>query len=478
VTERDKAIRNLEIIKRECERDPEDAFTWFNLGMTEHIMQNHWPAVEALERMREIVRNQGPKGFIPNGLCALCDTYTERLNLPEKALPIALECLEYSPRYANAHFSLGKAYFALRQFGKAREAYEAAIADGEFNERQFVVDDDVSRWKSYSEIGSTYVEEGDFEKALEWFQKGAKNTAAQPIRLNLARTLERVGRLTEAGEVFRKLYDEFGDEQSILNYINYLLRRGMNAAALRLIDASIDSVRSGSAVDMLVAAAKVARTSQLADAETYLLRAREISPGNAEVLTILETVYQEQGETEKLNALWESELDTPCTTVADYTRRSYRRIARGEFDKALQVALAGLELAPDDPMLAYNAAAASANLARRDDALSFLARISSSGEKVYAQARMLEVTLLRDGGRNAEALRAADAFVKCQPENVEAALVKAQLLEHLGRVDDAEAALRNAWHVDKRRVAVDLASLYLRQGRVADAQRTAADALA
>lgn len=476
VDERDKAARNLSIIRRMCEEEPEDAFNWFNLGMTHHILKDYDEAIEAFEKMREMTKNMA-RGYIPNGLCALADAYTEGKNMPEKGAEASLACLKASPHYANAHFSLGKAYFAMRRFDDARKAYMDAIDDAKHLDKQFVVDDDICVWKAHSEIGSTYSEEGDLEKALEWYQAGAKNRPAQPIRLNLSRTLERLGRFTEAGEQFRSLYQEFADEQSTLNYINYLLRRGLNAEALAVMENSLPKMGTVAAVQLLVAAAAVAQKMKWHDGETYLRRALEIHPGSAEALNVLEAVYTARGDTAALAELHRAELEAPCVLPADFTRRTFRLIAAKDYARGLEFVQRGSNVQPVESTLHYNNAICLMNTGRRDEALKALDAVDTSIADVYAQARFLKGVLLREDGRNEEALTALREVIDFRPSQVDAIVLQASILENLERLEEAEAALRSAWSFDRPRAAVELAGMYLRAGRIADAQRTAAEAL-
>lgn len=477
VDERDKASRNLNIIRRLCQDEPQDAFHWFNLGMTTHILKQYDEAIEAFEKMRELTKGQA-RGYIPNGLCALADAYTEGKGMPEKGAEASLACLQASPHYANAHFSLGKAYFALRRFDDARKAYLDAIDDAAHLDKQFVVDDEICLWKAHSEIGSTYSEEGDLEKALEWYQKGAKNRPAQPIRLNLARTLERLGRITEAGAAFKALHDEFGDEQSVLNYINFLLRRGLNAEALEVMEAKLPSLGTTAAVQLLVAAALVCQRMHWNDGEQYLKRAIELEPGSGEALNLLEAIYTSRNDAAALARLHAAEMNARCAAPADFTRRTFRLIAEKEYARGLEVADAGMLVPPVEQTLIYNRAICLMNLGRRAEARDALESVSTALPEVYAQARFLKAVLLREDGQNAQALETLETLLAFRPAQLDALMLKASILESAGRIEDAEATYRAALALDRQRVAVELAGMYLRQGRIADAQRTATEALA
>lgn len=457
VKDRDKYARNLSIIEEDTKREPEEAFHWYNLGMTCHLGGDNERAVPALERMWELCLKNGMRAFSANGLQTLCDIYAEHLGQPEKGLPFALECIKRAPNYANGHFSAGKAYFLMKRYDEAREMYQKAIEDGAHVDRQFVVDDEVPVWKAHCEIGSTYAEQGDHAKAAEWFEKGLANRPKiQPMRLNYANALEYLGRFAEAENVFRSVYEDFGDEQSVVNYVNYLLRHQREREAVDLIERHYTGVGPAAAVAMLLAAAVVTQKSGWGDGERYLREAERIDPGSQDVRDALAAVERTRSSSEAVE-------------------RVQAAFASKQFEETIAQADAALALVPGEARLCYYAALACANLQRKEDALAYLSRVadSSAGEG----PDMLRATLLREFGRNEEAVQSLDRVLAHNALNIDAALMKGSLLEALGRPQAAERALLEVVPVGKQRVAIELAGLYLRQGRLDDAKRIAGEAL-
>ncbi|HEY8312729.1 MAG TPA: glycosyltransferase [Candidatus Baltobacteraceae bacterium] len=479
VAGRNKFARNLEIIEAAIEAEPDEAFHWYNLGVTTYLQGNGDRTAAAFERMWELCKDE-PRGFTPNGLQIWADTLNERLGDPKKGLEIATRCLRYAPRYANAHFSAGKSLMLLERFEESRAMYEAAIADGAHNARQFVVDDEVPTWKAQSEIGATFVIQGDDAKALEWFERGLANRPnVAPLRLNRARALERVGRIVEAEAAFRLLYDDLRDEQATLNLVNFLLRQpGKESGAISVVEEMYQKLDTYPAVTLLIAAAAVVQRLGIGDGERHLRMALDLAPGWADVLNPLESIYAQRGDSASIETLRAAERETQPIHAADYLRRSQLRLAERAYEMALEMANAGLQAFPNNGLLSYNAAIASINLDRKDEALRHLTCIGKTDGAAYVQGAYLRAVVLRELGRPAEALEAVDGVLGEEEGHVDATLLRAALLEHMTRSDEAEAALLALMPAAKQRVGVELAGLYLRTGRVADAKRIAEEALA
>lgn len=421
IASRNKAQRNLEIVREATIAEPEDPFHWFNLGMTAHIMGDAQTACDAFERMLE-VNGDRPRGFMANGLSTLADIYTEKLKDPQRALEAARRCLAFAPNYANAHFSIGKAYVEMGRLPEARAAYEDAIADGKFLAKQFVVDDEVPAWKAQCEIGTTFVMEGDDTSALMWFDRGIANRpSAHPIRLNRARTLDRMQRYAEAEKAFAALYDEFADEQSTTLYVNFLLRRHQELKAVEVIEGSFRRFSSRTAISMLLAAFAVAEKFGWNDAARFLDEARAI---DAAIL-------------EELRPDWNDDLR--------------------QYEAALDAARRG-----------------DAN----DEALECAKRVRPQSGEIYEKASYLRAVLLAQDARDGEALQALDSVRTVNERHLLASLLRAQIFERAQRFDDAVAVLEEARSFGGERADMELAALYLRTDRVADAVRVADRALA
>ncbi|MDP9016897.1 MAG: tetratricopeptide repeat protein [Candidatus Eremiobacteraeota bacterium] len=478
VAGRNKAERNFALIRRATELHPEDAFHWYNLGMTAHVVKDYEQAIEALEKMRLLI-GDGKRAFLPQALVTLAECYSDQRNDEERAMHLVKESLSKSPHLTNAHFGLGRILSKLGRFEEARVAFLHAIEAEKYRSVQFIVDDQIYLWKAQLSLGVTYAEEKRWEEALEWYDRGLANQPhVQPLLINRAHALERLERYDEAEQAFRSLLERFADETGIVQYINFLLRRRHYDQAAEMMEARIHDVSPRIGATFMVAAAQMAHRAGDKNSELrYLLRANELDPAAGPVLDALEAFYQSNGDTEKVNALYEDELRFEPVEPPDFVRRSFRFLARGRFQEAHDAAQAGLKHAPIDPELRYNSAVAKVQLGDGDGAVADLAVVPFSSPAVGQKAALLRARLLGEGGKWQEALHVLDASFD-DLMVAEAALLRAKNFEHLGQVDEAAGALESIFGAERQRVGMELASLYMRHGRFAEAQTAAERALA
>ena len=477
VESRNKAARNFEIVKAAAEADPTDAFTWFNVGSTAFLMGDFEAARDGFEKMREI-NGEARRGFIANGYAVLSEVYADKLGDPVKGEEVARSGLRFSPNYANMHFQLGKTLIAQRRFADARKAFEEAIDDGRYAAQQFIVDDQVYIWKSHSEIGSTYVMESDDHTAIEWFRKGLKNAPnVQPLRLNLARALERIGEFDEARTLFRGVYEDFRDDGSVVDLVNFLLRRREAEAALQIIDESHASLKDATAGPLLHAAAQIASKERPGDELSYLELGVDRVPGDADILNWLEAIYQQRGDVAAIARLREREAATQPIKPADFLRRSYNANVAHNFVEGLELAQRGLELDPRHEHLHYNAAIAAAELGQLDTALEHLKKVVSKETPVYAPAQLLIANVLRAQSRTDEAIGVLENLLALDDRNIDALVLRSQLYESVGNLAAAEQSLRRTMEISADQGAVHVATFLLKQGRFEEAAAVAGAAL-
>jgi tetratricopeptide (TPR) repeat protein len=336
----------------------------------------------------------------------------------------------------------------------------------------------VYRWKAHSEIGSSYVLEGNDEKAVEWFKRGLENApSVQPLQINLARALERLKQCGVAEQLFASIHGDHIDNASTLEFVNFLLRQGRGLDALAVVDRSHALLTDEIGTAVLLAASQVATQHGLPSAIDYLRLAAELSPGAAEVLNPLEAALRERGLDEELHALLMREVNVEPKVPADFLRRSHQALVAGQYADAKRLAIAGLERAPGDTRLRYNAALALSRLGEADAAIEKLRGIDPDQLETYAAAELLVATTERGRDRIDEAIAAIERLLAFVPTHVEALALRGSLYEQRGEHGLAERAFRSFFAADRQRGAIELASFYLRQQRFDEAASVADEAL-
>ncbi len=200
-----------------------------------------------------------------------------------------------------------------------------------------------------------------------------------------------------------------------MNLINFLLRRKKEHEAVTLVERTAAGVSKPAAVAMLLAAAHVSRQNGWHDGEQYLQQARTIDPESPEAARAFDALLKTRGE-----------------AGASFARVSAAFSAK-RYEDALSAALEGVRDYPQDGRFGYYAALACANLDKKAEALAHLEAISdpNAGEGPW----FLRAALLRELGKPAQALEAIERVTNANPANVDAALVKASLLETLQRCE-------------------------------------------
>ena len=348
VKSRNKGARNREILEAATKAEPDNPYHWYNLGTTAYLTDDYELAKNALERMHELV-GTGSRAFMPNGLALLGDLYAEKFGDPVRGEFYARESLKRSPHYANAHMMLGKALVAQKRVAEGRDALVAAIEDGVYSKNQFIVDDQVSIWKAQSEMGSSFASEGNDVKALEWFEKGLANAPnVEPLMLNRAKALERLGRQSEAYEAYKKAFDLHQSVQGMLYFVNFLLRVQRWQESLDIVDVWYPKLPPFQACELLLGAAGVSERYGVGREEHYLKLAAQFQPASAPVLENLERVLKARGKEEELAILLEGEFEGTPATHKDWIRRAHRALAEKRAELALEATEAALAISPND----------------------------------------------------------------------------------------------------------------------------------
>jgi tetratricopeptide (TPR) repeat protein len=440
---RAKTERNQPLLERAIRDAADDAFSWFNFGISAIVAGDYDGGIRALERMFAMPGPQ--RAFFPIGYVMLADAYAEGRHDVDKGIAILDEGLAQTPGHPNILFMRGFLLSQAARYDESREWYEKAIAGAFQAEQHSMVDDEIWIWKAPLNLATTYVKEGRIEEAIPWFERAQANKPESPVlRGLLANAYERVGRYYDAERTFKAAAERDGDA-GFTSYVNYLMRRRRFFEAFDRVEQHRGAIDDRNYAALLISAAQITRDERLGDPEPYALRALELAPGNGLVLGLLEALYASRGDADKRDALRAAEMDAVLREPADYARRSHRLLEDQRLDDALAVAREGLTVAPHDGVLAYNAGLAAARLRRDAEALVHLDTIACDDAHATS-ALALQAEIHRRAG------------------DLDAAVAVLERVRALPAPD--EPALRHA--------TVGLATALLEAGRVADAGKLAA----
>lgn len=187
-----KRDRNVPIIQKILDENPNDSFQLFNMG-NEYMSLDDFN--KALYYFEKAYANKNTSlSYCPHLIFrkAACLHY---LNRNEESLKIIEEGLKVYPKCTDYEFFRGIIYKTLRRYTLAIDSFNKCIAMGAppptlsfFN--------DTEGFRSYAELGNIYYLEEDFAKALSFYLKAIKAKNNQ------------YGLIYKIGQVLNKIYSD------------------------------------------------------------------------------------------------------------------------------------------------------------------------------------------------------------------------------------------------------------------------------
>jgi len=304
----------------------------------------------------------------------------------------------------------------------------------------------------------------------------ANKPQSPQLHLMRARYCEGLARYFEAEAAFRRVR-ELNPATGEVELLNFLLRRERYREAIAMVDAAgTDGVNDALVVELNVAAARAMIAHQAGDPVPFLEAALRRAPGCGTALAAYEEVLKARNDVAGLARLHAEELRAPLVDGADYVRRVHRLLAMGDPATAWEVGERGLEIAPLNAELRFNAGLALARLGRDAEAADQLGRIDDRFPEVYPAAMQVLAALFMRMGDRPRAVLAMRDWVTSQGSDANAVVTGAQWLVQNGARRDARALLSDHAASDPR-VAMELASLLLADGDVEAAGSVAERAL-
>lgn len=199
-----KLERTFDLLHRQIEEEPEDAFHWFNLANAYSVAQRPQEVLEPARRCADLLVPGHAFGSLTFQL--LASAYNA-LGRAEEALDTAIEAKNRRFFTILNQFELAHSLLLLRRFGDALTAIDACMAmpwpsDMTGDEAIVTHKSDVLRGQILTELGRV-------DEALAHFDRALKVDPNFALTwLGIGRALEQVGRLEDAIEAFSKGFED------------------------------------------------------------------------------------------------------------------------------------------------------------------------------------------------------------------------------------------------------------------------------
>ncbi|MCW3096929.1 MAG: hypothetical protein JWL77_2547 [Chthonomonadaceae bacterium] len=162
-----KRVRDARILELELQERPDDPFTLFNLGMTEHYGGEHVGAVGWLRRCLEV---SAPTDSIVRKAYAMLALSQRELGEADAALETVEAGLHVTPNDPELHFHRGRMLADRGRYQEAKAAYEAVVScplDDHFSS----VDMSILGYKTFHNLGGLCRMLRDYPGAQHWWSK-------------------------------------------------------------------------------------------------------------------------------------------------------------------------------------------------------------------------------------------------------------------------------------------------------------------
>ncbi|MBI6546175.1 MAG: glycosyltransferase, partial [Cyanobacteria bacterium NC_groundwater_1444_Ag_S-0.65um_54_12] len=127
VNERNKNQRNLDILLRQEQAEPDNPYCQFNLGQTYKLLKEHQKAEQHYRESLEILKARNAPNDIPY-YANLFFSFSDLLGVKgcyDEALAVAEDGIERFPQYADLRFTKGNHLLATGRYEEALKVYES-----------------------------------------------------------------------------------------------------------------------------------------------------------------------------------------------------------------------------------------------------------------------------------------------------------------------------------------------------------------
>lgn len=471
---KNKSARNVPLLAKAVAQDESDSFALFNFGVAAVQAGDYEEGIAALEKMFTMVDED--RMFHALGAAMLAIGYTEARGDYDAAFARLDDAIGRFPTDAGLLFTKAQLLVQSRRFDEAQETFGKLLSIRREASYSALTDDEIFQWKAHYALAGSYAAQNEIEKALAALEIALKNKPDAPfILVSKARALERLQRYHDADVAYRKL-SELKPDTGRVEYINFLLRRKRFSTALVMIESQLADSDAPTSARLNAASASAILAENLGDPVPFLESALRLSPACGPALMMYEQLLTERNDLERLERLHHDELEARCVFAEDYVRRSHRLLALQRNEEARDAAQQGIDVDGSVPELRYNYAIAALRLGDESGALRTLRQVQSGDSETHVMAAATEASLLAKHGDIDGAIRTTDRLRSMAPDNIDILLLRARLLDQAGRHSEARSSLE-AGAMKDQRIALELASLLLRDGDIAGAGRVATLAL-
>lgn len=420
--QRDKYERNLNLLQAAIQTEPENAFHWFNLGLTYHAKHKNQEALEALEKAAELSKKLAA---IPNYVSAIYsyllstlisfERYEEGLERAKQAPAICLE----SPDY---WINLGTIYNYLDRFEEAIKAFEKAIQMRGKAYTSVVSDRAAMTWKPLVGIGNTHLLQQDLAQADHYFRRALKEAPDNPaILLGLGRLNLQLGDYSQARDYLVQAQDS-DLQQQVRFELGRISRLTEDYAAA---ESQLQALLTQSLTPAFEAAVK-AELSHAYLKQGKIEAAQQISAGILDNETLFMGAgryFYQQGAFDTLIELLTQILAQNEAGVF-YRYRGIVQLKKGDFEAAQADFEAALQWDPHDAEARHNLAVIAFQDADLDRAKIHLAAALQANPALYeAHLDLAKIAIHEE--RLADAEQALALARQLKPENIEVILTQA-----------------------------------------------------
>lgn len=335
VSERDKHQRNLSILLRQVEVEPENPYVHFNLGQTYKLCGQQAESVQAYTQALKILKaNDAPltTAYWPHLYYSFIDLYRVMEEL-DKAIELADEAAERYPTYPDVLMTRGLVLLDLRRFEEAIACFEACRAF-----KGFIYssgnDPSVPTYKASQALGVAYSRMGDHAKAKKYFLQALQeiDRPNRDLYINLGITDLHLEDLTQALSHFIKAVELDEHNAQAWSNIGFICQQLGQHAEAHVARQKAHEIDPGG--NRFVYGTSLLHLKRFSEAEAIFTRETETSPAFASAWTYLGLTKLCLGKLEEAGAAWRtlsvaSEFE-PSQREDGSALLTFSRLAAGE----------------------------------------------------------------------------------------------------------------------------------------------------